>query len=301
MSKARSAVQHIEPKDAAALVKSLAPQPKVLYSDVDGTLLGPGGCLFLNAERQLTLTPARAILACHLHKLDVVLVSGRRRLQLLGDARVFGFNNWIAELGCQLVYNQGELVVQNTGDFRTDGKTIFQAIEDSGAPALLLERYKGRLEYHIPWSDDRECTHALRGSIDVREANDLLVSSGHADLKIIDNGRVHRKSLDLEVEVADLHAYHLLPKASDKASAVRKDREIRGLPKEATAAIGDAASDLDLADEVGIFFLVANALAENHGIAERAASKGNVIITEGAMGLGWAEAIGYLTGTNIAQ
>lgn len=285
----------VETEGLADRVRHLVPAPKALYSDVDGTLLGPGGCLFLDAGHRLTLEPARAIMACHLSQLDVLLVSGRRRLQLHGDARVFGFNNWIAELGCQLVYNRGEVVIENVGDFPTNGKTVYQTIEESGAPRLLLEEYAGKLEYHTPWSDERECTHVMRGYVNVNEVNALLGREGLEGLKLVDNGRVHRTSLGLSLDLPEIHAYHLLPKESGKASAVRKDREIRNIPKESAVAIGDAASDLELADEVAILFLVANALCENHNLAEQIREKENVIVTKRAMGLGWAEAIGYLT------
>lgn len=283
-------------RSIAERVRDLVPNPMVIYSDVDGTLLGPGGCLFLDAERKLTLTPARAIVACHLHKLDVVLISGRSRAQLHGDARVFGFENWIAELGCQLVYNKGEVVIENAGPCRPHGRSVYRSIEESGAPRLLLDAYAGRLEYHLPWSENRECTHVMRGYVDVEEANSLLERAGHGDLKLVDNGRVHRTSLGLSLDLPEIHAYHLLPKESGKASAVRKDREIRNIPKDAAVAIGDAESDLELADEVALLFLVSNALTEDRVLAKRSSEKGNVIVTEHAMGLGWAEAIGYLTG-----
>ncbi|MCL4499086.1 MAG: HAD hydrolase family protein [Chloroflexi bacterium] len=289
-------VAPIETQDMAKWVRALVPVPKVLYSDVDGTLLGPGGCLFFDAQQNLTLEPARAIMACHLSKIDVVLVSGRGRLQLLGDARVFGFENWVAELGCLLVYDKGELIVRNIGDFEPGEETVYRAIAQSGAPDLLFHKYQGRLEYHKPWSDERECSHLLRGLIDVSEANKLLAEAGFAKMKLIDNGRVHRTSPGLSLDLPEVHAYHLLPKGSGKASAVRKDRELRGIPRESTIAIGDAESDLELADEVGIFFLVANALYESRDIERLVAEKDNVIVTKRAMGLGWAEAIGYLTG-----
>ena len=35
--------------------------------------------------------------------------------------------------------------------------TIYEQIERSGAPALLLERFPGRLEYHTPWSAKARC------------------------------------------------------------------------------------------------------------------------------------------------
>ena len=48
-------------------------------------------------------------------------------------------------------------------------RTILEQITDSGAPALLLERYAGRLEYHEPWHIDRQVSHLFRGMVDPAE------------------------------------------------------------------------------------------------------------------------------------
>lgn len=282
----------------AGLLDFMAPQTKVIYSDVDGTLLGPGGCLFVDENQNYTGSVALAVLQCHLHKVDVVMVSGRNRHQLFNDARILGFKNYVAELGCQIAYNLGEVVMLNVGDFTVLGETIWQAIEKSGAPQLLLQNFSGRLEYHAPWSGARECTHLLRGSIDVEAANSLLQDSGHDNLKVIDNGRVKRRSENLDPNILEVNSYHLLPKEAGKASAVRKDRETRGIPKEFCAAIGDSVADLELASEVGVLFLVKNAVIENPSILELLPKYPNVFVTHEAMGLGWAEAVGFLLSRN---
>ena len=68
--------------------------------------------------------------------------------------------------------------------------TIHEQIERSGAPALLLERYSGRLEYHSPWDRGREVSHLFRGALDLNEAQALLDSSGFEWLRLLDNGVV---------------------------------------------------------------------------------------------------------------
>ena len=79
-----------------------------------------------------------------------------------------------------------------TGDLvPRDGQTIFDQIEDSGAPALLLERFAGRLEYHDPWHREREVSHLFRGLVDAFEADALLEQAGHGDLRLVDNGAMH--------------------------------------------------------------------------------------------------------------
>ena len=45
----------------------------------------------------------------------------------------------------------GELEYLTGGLVPVDGRSIDEQIAESGAPALLLERYAGRLEYHDPW------------------------------------------------------------------------------------------------------------------------------------------------------
>ncbi|MBI4733715.1 MAG: HAD family phosphatase [Rubrobacteridae bacterium] len=277
----------------------LSPGIKVIYSDVDGTLLGPGGCLFKDAEHNFTSSPALAVLQCHLNNIDVVLVSGRNSKQLRSDARLFGFSNWIAELGCQIIYNNGEVTLLNVGDYPISDQSVWQSIHESGAPALLLENFASMLEYHEPWAKDRECTHLFRGSIDVGDAISLLNDHGFGNLNIIDNGRVHRRSPSLASSITEIHAYHLLPKAGSKASAVRKDRETRGIDKKHTIAIGDSPADLELAGEVGVLFLVRNAIMESHNMREQVLKYENVFITNNSMGLGWAEVIQKILGSGF--
>ncbi|HEY3375521.1 MAG TPA: HAD hydrolase family protein [Candidatus Aquicultor sp.] len=290
-----SMADYIEPWPVE-LIDFMAPETRVIYSDVDGTLLGPGGCLFKDERSVFTGSVAQAVLQCHLNSIDVVLVSGRNRHQLFSDARILGFTNWIAELGCQIVYSRGEVVLLNVGDFPITKSSVWHEIDRCGAPKLLLETFKGRLEYHLPWSEGRECTHLLRGRIDCGAANALLAGHGHGELKVIDNGLVHRRSSALAADIREVHAYHLLPKASSKSSAVRKDRETRDIPKDLTAAIGDSIADLELANEVGVLFLVRNAVIANPELLERIKDYPNVFITHEAMGLGWAEAIDFLIG-----
>lgn len=262
---------------------------KVVYTDVDGTLVGPGGCLFWDSQKNYTLEPAKTIVAALEKGLDIVMISGRNRDQLKEDARIMGFKNYIAEAGAEIVYDLGRKFVQNIGDFKVTKETVFETIAKCGAPQALFERYKGKLEYHTPWSAQRYYTHLLRGRVEVDEVNDFLQNEGFADLKFVDNGRIFVKSETLEV--TEPHAYHLLPKATDKGSAIRKDQEIRKIEKEETIAIGDSEADLPLANEVGTLFLVANAIKDDPELPKKAQKFANVVVTKNERGLGWAEAV----------
>jgi phosphoglycolate phosphatase len=244
---------------------------KCVYTDLDGTLLGKGASLFRTAEGDFTLLAARALEACHRAGAEVVIKSGRRRAQVMEDARLLGQTSYIFEVGTGMVID-GELTFL-TGDLQPrDGLTIHAQIEQSGAPALLLDRYAGRLELHAPWHVDREVSHLFRGSIDVREANELLAGEGHGGLRLVDNGVIEDGR----------HAFHLIPAVSSKAAAVAAHMRARGYAREDCIGVGDSAEDLDVAEVVGRFFLVANADVVDAPGAER---------TEAAMSEGFYEAV----------
>jgi hydroxymethylpyrimidine pyrophosphatase-like HAD family hydrolase len=244
---------------------------KCVYTDLDGTLLGKGASLFRTAEGEFTLLVARALEVCHRSGVEVVIKSGRRRAQVMEDARLMGQTSYIFEVGSGMVID-GELTFL-TGDLQPrDGSTIHAQIGQSGAPALLLDTYAGRLEPHSPWDVDREVSHLFRGTIDVSEANELLGSSGHSDLRLVDNGEIEDGR----------HAFHLIPAVSSKAAAVVAHMRARGYAPEECIGVGDSAEDLDVASVVGRFFLVAN--------ADVAAPPG-VERTEAAMSEGFYEAV----------
>jgi HAD superfamily hydrolase (TIGR01484 family) len=244
---------------------------KCVYTDLDGTLLGQGASLFRTAEGEFTLLAARALEACHRAGVEVVIKSGRRRAQVMEDARLIGQTSYIFEVGSGLVID-GEVTFL-TGDLQPhDELTVHAQIEQSGAPALLLDRYAGRLEPHSPWHVNREVSHLFRGTIDVAQANDLLAAEGHGALRLVDNGVIEDGR----------HAFHLIPAVSSKANAVAAHMRARGYAREDCIGVGDSAEDLDVAQVVGRFFLVANADVQDVPGVER---------TEAAMSEGFYEAV----------
>src|SRR5215210_6400593 len=123
---------------------------RCVYTDLDGSLLGRGGSLFRDSEGEFTLLAARGLEACHRAGAEVVLYSGRRRAQVMEDARLIGQTAYIYETGCGLTLEGEERYL--TGDLQpTPERNVHEQIEDSGAPALLLAAYAGRLETHAPW------------------------------------------------------------------------------------------------------------------------------------------------------
>jgi hydroxymethylpyrimidine pyrophosphatase-like HAD family hydrolase len=300
---------------------------RCLYLDLDGTLLGRGASLLHDGEGNVSFEGVRAIQACLRADVEIVLMSGRRRAQVAEDARLFGQSAYIFEAGACVVLGAGDIgsagavsglarsggassppLGSATATTRTSGApaggeehwltgelqpgelTIARQIELSGAPALLLEHYAGRLEYHEPWHTDREVSHLLRGLVDAREVDRLLAEHGHGDLRLVDNGVVHRRSPAL-AELPHVRGYHLVPAGASKATAVAFHRRVRGYARRETLAVGDSREDLACAEHVGTFWLVANAARRDPSIGDEIAQFENVRVADGDHGAGVYEAV----------
>jgi hydroxymethylpyrimidine pyrophosphatase-like HAD family hydrolase len=261
---------------------------RCVYTDLDGTMLGKDGSLFHDADGHWTMQPARALQMCERVGVEVVIKSGRRRSSVMAAARLLGQPSYIYEVGCVLVVD-GEEEFLTDGLLPTRDKNIFQLIDDSGAPMLLLHHYQGRLEYHTPWHQERDVSHLLRGSIDAAEADELLSLHGHGDLRLVDNGVIGERGT-LAVD-GPVHAYHLMPRGGSKARAVARHMQIRGYRPEECVAIGDSREDLEVAEVVGRFFLVANAVTNDPEITRAIGGREHVEICEGANGEGFYEAV----------
>jgi hydroxymethylpyrimidine pyrophosphatase-like HAD family hydrolase len=261
---------------------------RCLYVDLDGTLLGRGASLLHDGEGAVSIDGVRAVQACLRANVEVVLMSGRRRAQVYEDARLLGQTSFIYEAGACVVLDGEEHWL--TGDLMPGELTIAEQIERSGAPALLLEHYAGRLEYHEPWHVQREVSHLFRGLVDSLEVDELLAQSGHGNLRLVDNGVVNRRSPAL-ARLPHVRGYHLLPISASKAAAVAFHSRARGYAPEQTFGVGDSREDLACAEHVRTFWLVANAVQRDPSIAEAAAAHDNVRIAEAGHGAGVYEAV----------
>lgn len=271
--------------DAGPVLERLA--PALLFSDVDGTLVGRDGSLLADLDGKPTLAAAEALVAAHQAGLEVVLVSGRTAEQLRETGRLLGTRDAIAELGTVLV--RGREVELVWGETPRDlGASPAEALERSGALAVLLEGFAGRLEPHTPWHLGRRGTFLLRGQAEVAEADTLLAGHGLGWARLLDNGRLRGAYPHLGPGPA--HAYHLLPAGVSKAGTAAAYLTGRGLEPGQAAAVGDSPADLQLARVVGVMFLVANGA----WAAELADPATQVIVTPSPAGQGWAEAVGAL-------
>jgi len=272
--------------------------PRCLYLDLDGTLLGRGASLLHDGDGGVSIEGVRAVQACLRADVEVVLMSGRRRVQLAEDARLLGQSSYIFEAGACVVLAEGHgrgpvgggEEHWLTGELLPGELTIAQQIERMGAPALLLEHYNGRLEHHDPWHTEREVSHLFRGLVDAGEADRLLAEHGYGGLRLIDNGSVSRRSPAL-ADLPQVRGYHLVPAGVSKARAVAFHRRARGYARAETFAVGDSREDLACAEHVDVFWLVANSLERDPTMREALAAHDNVRVTEAGHGAGVYEAV----------
>jgi hydroxymethylpyrimidine pyrophosphatase-like HAD family hydrolase len=267
-----------------------------MYVDLDGTLLGPGGSLFGGASGNFSMEGARALQACARADVEVVIFSGRKQSSIYDMARLFGHRSYIFELGCGLVVD-GELEWL-TGDCvpSVERGTIFEQITASGAPQLLLDAFPGQLEYHRPWSTGREVSHLFRGWVAAEEGSAVLEAAGLGWLRLVDNGVLASHgtsddSPDWMLEVERVHAYHLIPACASKARAVARHMQNRGYTREECIACGDSREDLDAADVVGTFWMMANGVERDPTIVAEVAARPGVRVAAEAFGAGVYEAV----------
>jgi hypothetical protein len=260
---------------------------RCLYLDLDGTLLGKDASLLHDGEGEVTIEGVRALQACLRANVEIVLMSGRRRAQVHEDARLFGQASFIYEAGACLVLDGEEHWL--TGPMLPGELTVFEQIEAAGAPQLLLDHFHGRLEHHEPWHTGREVSHLFRGLLDAAEADALLTAHGH-ELRLVDNGVVHRRSSAL-AGLPHVRAYHLVPVGASKAAAVALHSRARGYARGQTFAVGDSREDLACADHVGAFWLVGNAVERDPTIREAIGGRENVRVASAGHGRGVYEAV----------
>jgi len=209
---------------------------RVVYVDVDGTLLGPDGSLLRDAEGAFCDAAIRALELLHRHDVPVVLVSGRGRGRLETTRRMLGADGVLAEMGAA------------ESDYpREPGQSVYDAIAATGIPELLLAREPG-LERHPAGLVDREGSHVLWGSAS-EDAAVFVRELSRGALKLVDNGTLGPDGA---------RVFHLLPADASKADAVARDVAARGADAAECLAIGDSRQDLEMRRIVGAVAIVAN-------------------------------------------
>ena len=162
-----------------------------------------------------------------------------------------------------------------TGDLQpTEGQSIHDQIEATGAPALLLERYAGRLEYHAPWhpgARSRTCSAAWSTPREAERAAREPRATPACGWSTTARSR------------SGLRTYHLSRRASRRPRAVAAHMRARGYAPEDCIGVGDSPEDLDVA---------AWSAGSSWSRTRRGATaRRNVERTEAAMSEGFYEAV----------
>lgn len=278
-----------DPVAAAALSKV-----RVLYTDLDGTLVARGGSVVSDAEGEPSLVAVEAIVALRRAGLAVVPVSGRGRQQLREVTELMSWDGYIAEAGGIVVHGTGigSEARLDQGEWPAGtlpaGVTPFDAINKVAAAEALMQAFPGRIEHYAPWQMDREVSLLMRGCLDLAEGQAVL-DRLPLELDFVDNGMLRSRG-SLTCGDRPPHAYHVVPRGVSKRRSISIDLEWRGLKRENAAAIGDSATDLDMADAVSVMALVSNAF-DSAGVLAGLEStrRDNVWRTERERGEGWAE------------
>ncbi len=266
---------------------------EIVYTDLDGTLLAPGGKLLCDFSGDPSTAIAEAMVALKNLGIQIVIVTGRSRIQGNEFIRLLDADEFIGEMGTTIQKRDTSNldIKYDTGSFYWDKetyKTPYDAIADSGAIETLLKKYCGKIEYNYPRCLNRDVTHAMRGYVDVDEVNTFFESSGY-QLALEDNGMIFTvKETTLE-NIPEIHGYHVVPAGTSKAVAVAKDIERKGLDVSQALAIGDGAADIEMGHSAGAYVMMANGLRSQRCLDKLAKLEVPTFLTSRFCCDGWVE------------
>ncbi|SFE13215.1 HAD family hydrolase [Blastococcus tunisiensis] len=266
---------------------------RIVYTDLDGTMVGPRGSFWHTAGRDLTADPAAALMALHRAGVPLVLVSGRTFEQVIEAARIFAADGAIAELGATIAWDAGRNRHRLPGELpeRYAGRTPMDVMAELGIVEELIAQHPGRLEWHAPWHATHATDALLRGRVDPVAVDAWLAEQGAGWLTLNDNGAIPATTrFGLDEDAGPPHVYHLMPRGISKGAAIAWDLARRGIDPADAVAIGDSVSDLEMAPAVGRLWITANG-ASVDGMRGRLDDVPNAAVTGAAMGEGWAQAV----------
>ena len=276
-----------------------------IYTDLDSTMLAPGGRLLTTHSGEPSFALPEALVALKRAGIEVIIVTGRNAAQGDDFLRLLDLHTFIGEVGCvvqqgfgmkrKLFYELGDwagTILDNGLSFCLNGSldsslnnglggnlgsslnldwggnldlgalpeglTPCQLMERSGVIERLTTEFAGKLELHNPYPSERKITFAFRGFVDADKVGRLL-SAEPLPLELADNGEIHPLIHTL-VDCPEIHIYHLVPRGTSKALAVKSDMERRGLSRDNALAIGDSLGDIEMGDNTASLVVMGNAL-----------------------------------------
>lgn len=260
-------MQHLDSAAAQAVLANITH----LYTDLDGTLLAPGGKLLATHQGNPSTQLAEALVQLKQVGVETIIVTGRDAVSSTEIMRLANLERFIAEMGCISQSGYGDRAQKSfiLGDWEEQYAnqdynhvadiTPYEMIERSGIFDMLFSHFKGKLEKHLFKGSPREVTYPLRGNVDVTPGGELdqMLSEFYLPLQLLDNGIIHPKKHGL-LSVDEIHVYHLMPRGTSKGVAVAADMTAHNLSPKNTLALGDAQGDLSMGTATGSFVLFNN-------------------------------------------
>ena len=267
---------------------------KVIYTDADGTLLNHKGCLIKDYNDKFYFKAVKQFEVLADKNIDLVLVSGRNKMQLKYNAQLINLKNYIAELGSEVIYNLGEktYITYDKSKLKYDFASLGPDLDKLFN--ILKKEFPQKIDYKPDWNKYRTTNVLFLGNIDLDKANKILKENGYEDYVLINNGSTELHKTDLNIKKT--YFYNLMPKGIDKSTGIKVDKKIRNFKKENCLALGDSLEDLKMAKEVYYFFLINNNFQQEKEVLDELKKYENVYITEEHMNRGWVEVISYLFG-----
>ena len=261
---------------------------RCVYTDLDGTLLGPRGSLFRDPDGNFSMTQARALEACHRAGVEVVIMSGRRESH--GALRRAADRPDLLHLRGRLRGDdrrRADLPDRRLGP-RRGRRTPAERMLDAGIPDLLFERFAPRssgTRRGTPSASSRCCCAARSTS---PRPTRCSREHGHDDLRFLDNGAIGRPMEGVEGRPTPTtwspagRARRRASPSTCRRAATRPRTASRSATRSRTSSRPrrSAASSC-----------VANGPERDQALREALARFPNATVTEGAMGDGFYEAV----------
>lgn len=237
------------------------PNKTVLYTDIDGTLVGKAGSLFHTPEGKLSRDATKALFKILSERIELVLVSSRNNVQLKEISRLLGSVDFISELGGE-IYLTGRQPLspsEKLSFFNSYGGPV-NYLKKKNIINSLRENFSGLLEPHSPWTKNRTHTYIFRACLNspsggylITQLNDFLRKRG-LDFKFLDNGKSRRRE---KLSCSNnIRIFHLTPAAISKAKAVEKHLSLKDYNLK--IAFGDSPADLEICSLTDQFYFFDN-------------------------------------------
>ena len=161
-------------KDFKEEIRKNIGEIKVVYTDLDGTLLNNRGCLIMDDEGNYFLGAAKQLKNLFSKNIDLVLVSGRNKMQLKYNAQMMNLKNYIAEIGSEVVYDLGKEVhtTYDKSKLKYDFASLGPDLDK--VTCLLMKAFPMQIDCKPEWNRYRSTNVLFLGEVDLAKANKLL-------------------------------------------------------------------------------------------------------------------------------